>query len=78
MPIVIVGLAFKDILEGALTKDLHLIGKASTGVAALLWIAERVSFIHAHHIRSHDSKDAIAVRAAQCLALIPVVLAAGP
>lgn len=70
LPIVIVGLAFKDILEGALTKDLHLIGASLIGVAALLWIAER----RASFTRTTSDLtvvDAISVGAAQCLALIP-------
>nr|MBP6510267.1 undecaprenyl-diphosphatase UppP [Candidatus Kapabacteria bacterium] len=70
LPIVIVGLAFKDILEGALTKDLHLIGASLIGVAALLWIAERVASF-TRTTSDLNIVDAISVGAAQCLALIP-------
>lgn len=70
LPIVIVGLAFKDLLEGSLTKDLHLIGVSLIGVAVVLWIAER----RASFTRTTSDLtfvDALAVGAAQCLALIP-------
>lgn len=70
VPIVIVGLAFKDVIEGALTKDLHLIGASLIGMAVLLWLAEkRASFTRT--TADLTVKDAIAVGAAQCLALIP-------
>jgi len=70
MPIVIVGLAFKSIIEGAITKDLHLIGAALIGVALLLWLAEkRASFKRT--TSDLTTKDAIVIGAAQCLALVP-------
>ena len=70
IPIVVVGLAFKDVIEGALTKDLHVIAGALIGMGLLLWLAER----RASFTRSTSDltvTDAVVVGAAQCLALVP-------
>lgn len=70
VPIVVIGLAFKDVIEGALTKDLHVIAGALIGVGLLLWLAER----KASFTRSTSDltmTDAVVVGAAQCLALVP-------
>jgi undecaprenyl-diphosphatase len=70
VPIVVVGLAFKDMIEGALTKDLHVIAIALIGMGLLLWLAER----RASFTRSTSDltvTDAVVVGAAQCLALVP-------
>jgi undecaprenyl-diphosphatase len=70
VPIVIVGLALKDILEGTLTKELWLIGSSLIGMAILLWIAEsRARFNRT--TSDLTMVDALTVGAAQCLALIP-------
>ncbi|MCX6141389.1 MAG: undecaprenyl-diphosphatase UppP [Candidatus Kapabacteria bacterium] len=70
IPIVVVGLAFKDILEGALTKNLQLIGISLIGMALLLWLAEKkASFTRT--VSDLKIADALSVGAAQCLALIP-------
>jgi undecaprenyl-diphosphatase len=70
IPIVVIGLAFKDMIEGALTKDLHVIAGALIGVGLLLWLAER----RASFYRSTSDltmTDAVVIGAAQCLALVP-------
>lgn len=70
IPIVVVGLAFKDVIEGALTKDLHVIAVALIGMGLLLWLAER----RASFTRSTSDitvADATWIGLSQCLALFP-------
>lgn len=70
VPIVVIGLGLKKIIEGNLTKDLTLISFSLIGLAVLLFIAERV----ASYKKTMDKitmGDAITVGLAQSLALIP-------
>lgn len=70
LPIAIVGLAFKDIIEGSLTKNLWVISASLIGLALVLTLAEFVS----PKRRGMDdlrTRDAIAVGVAQVFALIP-------
>lgn len=70
LPIVVVGLALKPIIEGSLTKSLTVIGFSLIGGALLLWIAER----RGRFTRSTTDlsiADAVIIGAAQCLALFP-------
>ena len=43
IPVVIIGLAFKDVIEGALTKNLYVISFSLIGLAIILGIAEKVA-----------------------------------
>jgi undecaprenyl-diphosphatase len=70
IPIAIVGLAFKDLIEGELTKNLWVISSSLIGLALLLTLAERVAR-QTRDIKSIKLSDAIVVGAAQCFALIP-------
>jgi undecaprenyl-diphosphatase len=70
IPIVVVGLALKPIIEGSLTKSLTVIGFSLIGGALLLWLAER----RGKFTRSTTDLsivDAVIIGAAQCLALFP-------
>ena len=70
IPIAIVGLAFKDIIEGSLTKNLWVISGSLIGLALVLTVAEFVSTKR----RGMDDlrvRDAMAVGIAQVFALIP-------
>lgn len=70
VPIVVVGLTLKDVIEGGLTKDLSIIAFSLIGVGLLLLLAERI----ATFTRSTSDLgvlDAVTIGAAQCLALIP-------
>ncbi len=70
VPIVVVGLALKDIIEGSLTKDLSIIAFSLIGIGLLLLLVERT----ARFTRSTSDLgvlDAIVIGTAQCLALIP-------
>lgn len=70
VPIVVVGLAFKDVIEGAVTKELSVIAAALIGMGLLLWLAEqRASFTRS--TSDLGVTDAIVIGLAQCLALIP-------
>ena len=70
LPVAIVGLLFRDIIEGSFTKDLRVIAGSLIGLAVILSIAEIVGR------RRRDMKDlrlidALAVGFAQVFALIP-------
>ena len=70
VPIVVVGLLLKPIIEGSLTKSLTVIGFSLIGGALLLWLAER----RGKFTRSTTDLtmlDSIIIGAAQCLALFP-------
>lgn len=70
LPVVVIGLGFKDIIEGVLTKNLYVISFSLITLAIILVYAEKVSK------RNRDSKsikwhDALIIGIAQSLALIP-------
>ncbi len=70
IPIVIVGLAFKDFIEGSFTKDLSVIATSLIVLGIILFIAEKTA-----NYKKDMSKitvlDSIMVGLAQCIALIP-------
>jgi undecaprenyl-diphosphatase len=70
VPIVVIGLAFKDIIEGALTKNLIVIGTSLVVLAILLEIAERVAKFN-RPIEKMTVRDALFIGSAQAVALIP-------
>lgn len=70
IPIVVVGLAFKDFIEGAFTKDLTVIGSSLIGVAVLLWLADRRASFR-RTTADMNLVDALVIGCAQVFALIP-------
>lgn len=70
IPIVVIGLALKKIIEGEATKDMTLIALMLIAVSVVLFIAERVAKLH-RTMRDLTWRDAFAVGAAQALALLP-------
>jgi undecaprenyl-diphosphatase len=70
LPIVVIGLGLKKIIEGNLTKDLTVISFSLIGLAVLLFIAERVASFR-KTMENITWRDAIIVGLAQSLALIP-------
>lgn len=70
IPVVIVGLGFKDFIEGAFTKNLWVISGSLVVVAIIIAIAEYFAK-HKKNIEEVTVKDAIIVGIAQCFALIP-------
>lgn len=70
IPIVIVGLGFKDLIESGLTKSPALIASSLIGLAIILAIAERMANFR-KGIKDLGLRESITVGFAQCLALIP-------
>ena len=70
IPIVVIGLAIKKIIEGGLTKDPTVIGISLISLALILALAERFGKFR-REIKDLTMKDALIVGFAQCLALIP-------
>ncbi|MFA7289832.1 MAG: undecaprenyl-diphosphate phosphatase [Melioribacteraceae bacterium] len=70
IPVVVIGLLFKDVIEGILTKNLYVISGSLIVLAIILWIAEKAGKFE----RTEEKlnwKDSIIVGLAQALALIP-------
>ncbi len=70
VPVGIVGLSLKDVIEGALTKNLWIIASSLIGLAILLAIAEKAA-VHKKEMKDITIKDSVIVGIAQCFALIP-------
>lgn len=70
IPIGIVGLLFKDLIESEATKNLWLIAAMMIAIAVLLWIAEQVGR-RQKEMNRLGIFDALIVGFAQCIALIP-------
>ncbi|MGE5436722.1 MAG: undecaprenyl-diphosphatase UppP [Syntrophothermus sp.] len=70
IPVVIVGLLFKDFIEGTFTKDLRVIAFSLIILAIILAIAEKTAQ-HKRDLEEVKLKDALFIGIAQCFALIP-------
>lgn len=70
IPIVIIGIGFKDVIEGNLTKNLYVISSSLIVLAIILFIAEKVASFR-KDIDNVTIIDSIVVGLAQALALIP-------
>ena len=70
IPIGVVGLVFKDVIESEATKNLWLIATMLIVVALLLLVAERVGS-HRKQMKDLGLSDAVVVGSFQVLALIP-------
>ncbi|MDR3609181.1 MAG: undecaprenyl-diphosphate phosphatase [Ignavibacteriaceae bacterium] len=70
IPVVIIGLSFKHIIEGNLTKDLWVISCSLILLAIILFIAEKKAKFK-KEIKDITIKDALIIGIAQCFALIP-------
>lgn len=70
IPIVVVGMAIKKIIEGGFTKDPTVIGISLISLALILALAERFGKFQ-RETKDLTMKDALIVGFAQCLALIP-------
>lgn len=70
LPVVVIGLAFKHVIEGALTKNLYVISISLIVLAIILAIAEKTSKFTR---KTNDIKwyDAVIIGIAQSFALIP-------
>lgn len=70
IPVVIIGLGFKDIIEGAFTKNLYVIGSSLIVLGIILAFAEKLGKFK-KDIKEIKWYDALIVGFAQTLALIP-------
>ncbi len=70
IPVVIIGLLFKDIIEGALTKNLIVIAASLIGLAIILALAEILGKFK-KDLKDITWYDALLIGVAQTLALIP-------
>ncbi len=69
-PIMLLGFALKKIIEGTLTKDLHVIAVMLVLVSIVLFVAEKVSSLK-RTLADLSMKDAIVIGFSQCFALLP-------
>ena len=69
-PVVIIGLAFKDAIEGALTKNLYVIAISLIVLAIILALAEKIAKF-TKELQNITMLDSIIIGFAQALALIP-------
>ncbi len=70
IPVVIIGLGFKDVIEGSLTKNLVVIASSLIGLAIILAIAEKIANFK-KEIKDITILDSIVIGIAQSFALIP-------
>lgn len=70
IPVGIIGLSFKDVIEGALTKNLYVIAGSLIALAIILAVSEKTARFK-KEMKDITMKDAFLVGIAQCFALIP-------
>ena len=70
LPVAVIGLAFRKIIEGTLTKSLTVIGISAIALALILWLAEKVGS-RKKEMANVTWLDTLIVGFAQSLALIP-------
>ena len=70
IPVVIIGLGFKDVIEGAFTKNLYVIGSSLIALGVILALAEKIGKFK-KELNEIKWYHAIIVGFAQSLALIP-------
>jgi len=70
IPVVIIGLGFKDIIEGTLTKNLYVISLSLIVLGVILAIAEKVGKFK-KEMKDITWKDALIIGVFQSFALIP-------
>lgn len=70
IPVVIIGLAFKDAIEGALTKNLYVIAASLIILALILALAEKVAKFR-KDVDNITIFDSIIIGIAQAISLIP-------
>lgn len=70
IPVVIIGLGFKDIIESAITKNLYVVAGSLIALGVILGFAEKVGKFK-KELKDVKWYDAIIVGVAQSIALIP-------
>jgi undecaprenyl-diphosphatase len=70
IPIVVIGLIMKKVIEGEITKEPLIIASSLIGLAIVLYIAEKMASLKRNESQI-TMKDSVVIGLAQCLALIP-------
>jgi len=70
IPVAVIGLGFKDIIEGAFTKNLYVIATSLIVLGIILALAEKIGKFK-RDLKDITWKDALIVGFAQSIALIP-------
>lgn len=70
IPVVIIGLGFKDVIEGGLTKNLYVIAGSLIGLALILAFAEKIAKLK-KDINDISIIDSLIIGLAQAVSLIP-------
>ena len=70
IPVAIIGLGFKDLIEGAFTKNLYVIATSLIVLGIILALAEKVGKFK-RNLKDIGWKDALIIGFAQSIALIP-------
>lgn len=70
IPVVIIGLGFKDVIEGGLTKNLYVIAGSLIGLALILAFAEKIAKFK-KDINDISIIDSLIIGLAQAVSLIP-------
>lgn len=70
IPIVIIGLLFKEYIEGAFTKNLYVISSSLIGLATILFVAEKTSK-YRKDIKDITLIDSLIIGMAQAVSLVP-------
>jgi undecaprenyl-diphosphatase len=70
IPVVVIGILFKDIIEGSLTKNLFVIAGSLIGLAIILAVAEKTAKFK-KGLKDITVKDSLIIGIAQAFALIP-------
>jgi len=70
LPVVVIGLGFKDIIEGVFTKNLYVIAISLIVLALILAFAERIGKLNRKN-ENINWMDALLIGFAQAIALIP-------
>lgn len=70
LPVIVIGLSLRKIIEGALTKNLYVIACSLIGLAIILAIAEKVASLK-KEMNGITKWDSFWIGVAQCFALIP-------
>jgi len=70
IPVVVIGILFKDVIEGSLTKNLYVISWSLIILAVLLAIAEKTANFK-KNVNDISVKDSLIIGIAQAFALIP-------
>ena len=70
IPVVIIGIAFKDVIEGAFTKNLYVIVSSLIGLAIILVAAEKIAKFK-KDVKDITILDSLLIGLAQAVSLIP-------